>query len=366
MVYGNYIENNLHYINKLNDILFICHYPCENIVHSPNINCVHAYYVALNDINLCLNNWAFLKKNECLSIDNIFESNKLINIEEEVYLIKHEVPNMGHSFINILYQISHYINNKYTCKIMINKKFVEVNNFMKSIIYLFFNPNNVILIEDKVLYKIKKIHMTLCGYLYDKYCCINLLENIKSSDGIGYIVYNTNDLRNTNTYIETFLTNKIKQCIQTQIYNHHNNTRYDKVCIIKSYKCINSSSEHMNNNQSIDRSFSEEYTDFFKNQGFLIINPAKYNCIELYQIFNNAKIIISSWGCISWINKSIIENNSLHYLLLSHVGYTYEFIGSTINNFSPICNKIALVYNLTYDFDKNTEKIISDALINLL
>jgi hypothetical protein len=107
----------------------------------------------------------------------------------------------------------------------------------------------------------------------------------------------------------------------------------------------------MDKSYSLSRSFNKEYNNFFEKNNFIIIDPSQYTCIQLYIILNNAKTIVTSWGCISWINRIIIDNNNLNYILLSHNGYTHEFPFCYINYFIPSCKNCSIVYNLPSEFN---------------
>ena len=68
----------------------------------------------------------------------------------------------------------------------------------------------------------------------------------------------------------------------------------------------------------------EKYNDFFIENGFVRIIPDTMNIIELYNIINNSKNIIMSWGCCSYLN-SIFANECCNILILGHEKYKHEY-----------------------------------------
>jgi len=262
--------------------------PTKNVVHSPSIDSVYSYYLNFNNDIYVLNNWSYIQEQEIQNINNqnIFDCNKLIQIiDEEVFLIRYEVKNIGHTLINLLFQINFYVNN-FNCKILILKDTLEISNFIKSIVQLSFDNDKIIIIETNHTYNIKKLNLTFCNFVD-----VNVgndhdnteLCDIKISDPITLIEYEKNYFKYRSN-LEDFLIRKIKYKIIKTI----SEMKCDKICIIKSYDNVNATSIHRDNNYSLQRSFNHKYIQFFENSGFTILDPSKYTCEELYIIFNNA------------------------------------------------------------------------------
>jgi hypothetical protein len=55
---------------------------------------------------------------------------------------------------------------------------------------------------------------------------------------------------------------------------------------------------------------------------------------------------------MSFINKMIIDNNNVNYILLSHTGYTPEFQFFPAQDMIPPCKKCSLIYNLNSVLEK--------------
>ena len=274
-------------LNNLNNIKLIAFAPTESIVHSTSINSVYSYYIEFNNEQYVLNNWPFLFNNKKNILDindlHIFSNNNnIIHINEEVFLIKYEVTNVGHTFINLLLQIQYYYNNHFNCKIMILKQTLEISNFIKSIINLFFDFDKIIILENNILYNIKKIKILFTGYTYPIEDANFEIKNIELTDKIDYISYYDKFIHDNND-LNIFILNKIKNNIILEDFTEF--ADFNKICIIKSYDNMNNNSVNMNYNYSIQRSFKNEYLTFFEKKGFKILDPSSYTCKQLYFIF---------------------------------------------------------------------------------
>ena len=73
-----------------------------------------------------------------------------------------------------------------------------------------------------------------------------------------------------------------------------------------------------------------------------------------------------SWGCMSFINKMIIDNNNVNYILLSHKEYTHEFKFLAAQMMIPPCKKCFLIYNLNSELDNASVDIINNILDSIL
>jgi hypothetical protein len=359
---------------SLCDVKLITFKPSKNIIHSSDINSVYSYFIEHNSEQYCLNNWAFLTPEHIQNINDLEvlkQCSNITTINEEVFLIKYEVNNIGHTFFNLLLQIYYYFIQKYNCKVVLLNKTMEINIFIKSIINLFFDNDKIILIETDKLYNFKKLNF--CFSAYDNtHIGINKNINLKyivddNINIVDYILFDNNNkefIQNVSIYKQQLIDKvKIKNSIDILDINKFKDI--NKICIIKSYNSVNENTINMNSEYSKSRSFSEEYTNFFKIMGFNIIDPSNYTCDQLYYIFNKCEIIVSSWGCISWINTNLIENENVKFLMLSHVGYTHEFKFVNPLLYFPLCNNFCLVYNLLSDFDYKSEQLLTEVLNKL-
>jgi hypothetical protein len=193
------------------------------------------------------------------------------------------------------------------------------------------------------------------------------LNYIKDNKIADYILFDNNNkqfIEDVSIYKQQLIDKvKIKNSIDILDINKYKDI--NKICIIKSYNSIYENSINMNAKYSKSRSFSEEYINFFKIRGFNIIDPSNYTCEQLYYIYNKCEIIVSSWGCISWINTNLIENKNVKFLLLSHIEYTHEFKFISPLLYIPLCNNFCLVYNLLSDFDYKSEQLLTEVLNKL-
>jgi hypothetical protein len=285
------------------------------------------------------------------------------------FLIKYELRNAGHTLLNILYQIQYYITHNYTCKIIIPIELKHFSKYIFSVIQLFIHIDNIIIIETSQLYKIKNFTYTTFGYghthtykeiLSDINNKLNLhISNIHIPSNVNVIHYTNYFLNYNHDSMDNMLIDKLNTT------NNKNITSYDNICLIKTTNCVTNSLTHINKDYSIQRSFNDEYVTYFKNKNYHVINPSDYTIEELYILLNNAKNIIISWGCMSYMNKMIITNTNINYILLTHKEYTHEFNFIPASGMIPPCNKCILIYNLNSELDETTYDIFNNILNNL-
>jgi len=349
---------------------YLC--PTEELKFSANINSCYSHYIKCetNDFFSCINNWSFLNNTEKQNKYFTFKNEDTINyLEEDVFLLKYEIRNAGHTLANILYQIKYYFDNNYNCKILIQNELMNISKYIYSIINLFINKEKIIIIEKNKIYRFNIFRLTQGGYTNNQQnreliSKINIKLNLNIIDihipsNVNVINYGNYFENCQHSMLDNMLINKIKtiNCIS-------NNTikTYENICLIKLSEHVNEISTNANKKRSFERSFGNEYIDFFKNKNYNVINPSEYDVTELYILLNNAKNIVVSWGCISYINKMIIENTNINYILLSHKGYTHEFNFLTIWDMVPPCKKCFLIYNLESFLEDSTYKLINDVL----
>ena len=238
---------------------------------------------------------------------------------ENGILIKQLYTNAGHSFGNITQSIYHIFNSNidlsgYT--IIIPEDLLK-NNFLSSLIFLFFDKEKVFILKEKMKINIKKTYI-IKDHSY---------KDDKAID---------------------FLLNKLKLTINNNLVN-----QIDNVFLIKSDITKNTT----------NGSFNISYNNFFKLKGFECIIPENYDILQLFYIIYNAKNVIMSWGCCSYLN-SVFVNKNANILVISNIKYKNEY-ETVINTydcglfnsawFPKKCNKKLFLGDLT---DNLTDEII--------
>jgi len=350
------------------DILFMYFVPLSTLPsqHSSSINDVFSYYILDDQQTYNLNSWPFLFYNKTEIENTVVDINdkQLFEINESVFLLKYEVKNPGHTLMNILYQIQYYFLANFKCKIVVPIELLEISIFIESIIYLFFNKDDLIIINSKLLYKIKKIYFNLtCGYTQPhgniEFDIYNLkIKNINLNDDIGCISYINKELIYDKSAIEHFLCNKIKLYFDANRFIQP--IKYKKLCLIKNTDNIKDC--HININYSLSRSYDTSYINFFKENEFNILNPGNYNVFDLFYLLNNCELLVLSWGCMSYMNKLIINNPNVKTLIISHVGYTHEFKFLPFCSQVQPCKNVKLIYNLKSELDESSKILIKHEL----
>jgi hypothetical protein len=347
-------------MNKFENISFTYFKPTQNFLHSKDLLSTYQYFIKETNNNiLCINNWCFLReemfKNQINKGIN-FEKN-IIFLNDDYYLIKYEVRNSGHSILNMLHQIFYYLDNNLKCKILIPYELFNFSLFCKSLINLFLNKDDIIIINLNETYLINKLYFSQQSYINYTDLFSIYEKNIIDDKNLGYVYYK--DFFYTNHFEERII-NSIKNKINAKT---NFLTTYDNICLIKTKDNINS--EHMDVNFSISRSFNNEYIDYLVGKKFFIVDPGNYDILDLFLLLNNAKNIVLSWGAISYLNKIIICNKNINYVLLTHKDYVHEFKFISINNMIPSCKNCFIIYNLETSLNKESE-IILDKIMDSL
>ena len=354
-------------MTTLVNVVYTYFLPTTNNLHSNSIDSCYSHYIK-NEIDETfknINNWTFLSNIPCKIID--LNNKDIKNINFDVFFIKYEVRNAGHTLLNILYQIHHYIVHNYTCKIVIQKELLNVSKYIFSVIQLFVNMENIIVLESSQLYNFKKFTYTSFGY---SHLCgdeifshinnkLNLpISNIHIPSNINVISYKNYFVNYGRTHIENMLIDKMKLI-------NKNIITYDNICLIKTTNCVTNSLMHINQNYSMQRSFNNNYNNYFTNKNYFVFNPSDYTIEDLYILLNNAKNIVISYGCMSYMNKMIIKNTNINYILLTHKEYTHEFNFIPALCMIPPCNNCILVYNLNSELDETSCNVLNNLLNNL-
>jgi hypothetical protein len=239
----------------------------------------------------------------------IFPQKKnMIELDKAIFITNYE-SNVGHMLNYIIQYINYIIDNNLTdYKIVITQDIINISpHFIKSIIYLFFDYENVIIIDDNTLVKCNITQIIILNQVCDFHDYTNLITKLKSQ------------INTVDTHI------------------------YDNVCLLKL--------DITKNTNPINKTFNIEYIHFLENKGFTTIIPENYNIIELFNILYNSKNVIMSWGCCSYLN-SLFINPVANVLLLCHSGYKHEWTSMTEQQIfnsrwiPNVCNKKLILYDL--------------------
>ena len=256
---------------------------------------------------------------------------------DKVVFIKIFYTNVGHAIGNILNTIYYVKTNNLDDYDIVVPDDINYSPFLKSIIYLFFDNSRIILISDTTLVKFNKTHVLKDDSHKNDIISHFLIEKLKLTIDYKNISDNTCDNTCDNTY--------------------------DNICLIKSTITQNLNPEN--------KCFSNDYNNYFISKGFKIIIPENHDVTSLFKIIHNAKNVILSWGCCSYLN-SIFVNEKSNVLVLCHKGYEHEYVsvktnypGSILNSdwFPKIANKKLILYDLETELNEETKKIL-DIKIN--
>jgi hypothetical protein len=332
---------------------------CHYYFYSNKTDFIQSYKL-LHAHCLVSNNNVYIPDNEFkFYVDKFIDNNNLISIKndiqpcilDEAYILYHTYDNVGHTLGLILYGILKYIEGNFKCKVIISKKLIELSNFIKSIIYLFIDINDIVLIDEDINYLIKKCYINDGKYLYH---VVNEVSKhtYNEINNTSECIINENNKTNHSNEINLFV-NKLKLFD----YLIEKQECFKKICLIK-----------MDSENSINknRHFDESYKLFFINNGFQVIDASKFDVKDLYLLLKNATQVIMSWGCNSWINRLLIERRT-HSIILCHKGYKHEYDCIKTNSdlhFSPSCNKTTYIFDLDTSLNENSENILKN-IINL-
>lgn len=216
-----------------------------------------------------------------------YENLEKIEIENGIF-VKNNYTNAGHSFGNIV-QILHKrfrdIENISEFKIIVTEDLYKYNTFLISCILLFVSKDNLVILKSSQ-------HLT----------CKNLVMYEDFSARLDSSV--------------DWLLNRLK-------ITNLNKMQHENIFLIKSTNTQNTN----------EGAFNTEYNDFFRDNGFVQILPETMDIIELYNVINNSKNVIMSWGCNSYLN-SIFVNECSNVLVLGHIKYKAEYeYRKTFSNF---------------------------------
>ena len=212
-------------------------------------------------------------------------------------------------------------------KIIITEDLVNFSYLLTSMIYLFFDESQIIVINDKKIIKFNETYIVK-DYSY------------KYNENMEYIL------------------EKLKSC-----YKIDNTTFHENIFLIKSSVTKN----------PLNKCFNNEYNEYLVSKGFKLVIPEHLDVTTLYKTLYNAKNIIMSWGCCSYLNSDFVNENS-SILVLCHSGYKpeYDKVNKEYNCsifetawFPRRCKKKNILYDLESEFNNNT-KLLLDEKINEL
>jgi len=234
----------------------------------------------------------------------------------------------GNELARILYSIYlYYYHNLHDYSLVVSNDIFVLGNMIPSILYLFFDKSKI--------------------YFVDKFTKVNIKET--------YIYYPPS---NKYDFAVKFLLNKLNETI---IIEKNNLCNYENICLIKT-----TLNKNMN---SPNRTFSNDYNIFFEKKGFKIINVENLEVLELFNLIKNCKNLVLSWGANSWCNSTFV-NESHNLITLCHIGYEIEYNNlKKINNiekcyseWTPICNKNIMIYDLKSEFTDETKYLLENKL----
>jgi len=273
---------------------------------------IFEFYTSTNNLN-------YLLKYGIYNYNN-FEQ---INFEKAIF-IKNLYTNAGHSFCNIINSIKviyENIQNLDDYKIIITTELKNYNIFLYSIILFFFKINNIVIIKQNQLIKCNTMFMV------PDFSC-----KIKES--------------------VLFLHKKLELFFK-------NEKKYKNIFLIKNNLTKNCT----------DGVFNIEYSNYFELLGYIFIKPENYSIIDLYNIYNNAESIIMSWGCCSYLNSTLINNNISNVIVLGNKKYHNEY--SQFNNDEIIntdwfpfrCKNKYFIGDLSTEFDDEIKNKLNKIIL---
>ena len=303
------------------DIFYYYFYIIENKIYINDFEFenVFAYFTDIIRKNDIINSGIFEHSN--------FES---LNIENGI-IIKPCYINSGHAFGNITRTIYNIFNNKDINLDIYNIIIPEdLQNyiFLQSIVYLFFKKEKIIFLKKKQKLNLKNTYI-IRDYSH------------KESNSIN------------------FLLNKLKLQINNDFHNKHEN-----IFLIKSSLTKNTT----------DGVFSVDYNNYFISKNFELVIPENYDIIQLFNIIYNAKNVILSWGCCSYLN-SVFVNEKSNILLIANIKYNNEYLkiietypGGIYNSgwFPSQANKKIFLGDLPNELDDTTIELLNSKLFDLL
>jgi hypothetical protein len=313
----------IHFTEKqLSNLWFNAHFLfIENKVYYEDL------FVNPNIIDIIKNN----KSDDIKHFNYILNNYKYTNLNFNKAIIFYiNTCSPGHELASLTEMIYNYHeNNLVDYDIIITEQIHKLGKSIVSMLYLFFDET--------------KIHFI------NNLTCVHIKE----------------------TYIINHFTNKQPKCIDFLIKKLDDNLiKLNYSIDVKNNLCLIKTTENRLFN-STDKSFSKDYNSFFKQHGFEIIIPEEKCITELYYLIKNCKKLILSWGSNSWVN-SIYVKPSHNLITLCHINYANEYnscfgnheknISTQYTQWTPLCNKNIMLYDLTTELSENIKNILIDSL----
>jgi hypothetical protein len=254
----------------------------------------------------------------------------IINIDKGI-VIRFVHSNAGHAYGDIMNAIYHINkNNLNDYKIIVTEELNNWSSFLMSILYFMFDKERIVIIDNNTLVNFNNTYIIKDYSLKTEESSIDFIKKLKLNDSL----------------------------------NQNNIPYYKNICLIKT---------KINICNTPHKQFNTEYNDYIKEKDFEIISPETYDIVTLFKIIYNAKNIIMSWGCCSYLNSEFINPNS-NVLVLCHEGYRNEYISllnydmNILNTewFPKICNKKLILFDLQYELTNDTKKLLDLKINNLL
>jgi hypothetical protein len=264
-------------------------------------NCLIPWYNIFNYYFFIINDKLFINDIEFTHIfdyfDNTPNKQNILN-EKKVYdynnfqkiilnkciLFSNNYSNVGHSFFNILNHIYSFykLENKNEYEIVICDDLFNYNKFLISIIYLFFDKSQIIVLQEKTIVEANELL-----YIKDFSSKIN-------NDSVDFLI------------------NTLKQKIKK-----HEIPIYENI-----FLCKTTDTQNINPD---NKCFDNSYKIFFEKKNFKVIKAEEYSIEDLFTIIYHSKKIILSWGCCSYLNSIFVNTNTSFTLVLCHKGYKNEY-----------------------------------------
>lgn len=244
------------------------------------------------------------------------ENTNQLHLESVLIITTGKCLNAGHAYGNIMNTIFKFFNsgeNVHDYSIVVTDE-IRFSNFLTSLVYFFFDKDKIFLLDNNTTLIFEK-----CFY------CLNYEYRVDRHD----------------IFLVDLLLEKNK--------NEHKYPNHENICIVKTNKSYSHNKV---------RYFGESYNEYIESKGFTIIAPENYDILELFNILHNAKNVILSWGCCSYLNSAFLNEN-VNYLCLGHFSYGHEYknaIGINPNHLwqPKKYNKCLYSLDLPTDLDENT------------
>lgn len=245
----------------------------------------------------------------------------VINIDLPVYHLKYDA-HAGHVFACVVQFIHFQGDNDYVLAVS-NKYYEKFKHIME--FYDIVRPNRSLYLYDKETYSMNLVQLP---FPYNSPSTDNHLFVTQEFYGARAASY-TNIISDNNYKIVSVKTEKeqiyrsphldyTNKCVKLCLEKHDGEPFYDKLFLVKNNKCTIF-------NRTPYRGFSfDEILNYIGSLGFHSIDPQHYEFSKLVYLVNEAKVIITSWNTIMYINKFFF-NPTIKIIVLCHSGYHGEY-----------------------------------------